>query len=393
MLASERRIQPAVFDKRADASDFLGQMGSAFKTQPELMHALAGAGIGAGVGGVGQAIMNRDGKKRSLLSSMLTGGLTGAAIGGGAGMIRRGLGGLNSSGSTPASGGSYIDPETGQKMEVDPQAFKDVPGLGDKVRSLSKGLNPADSTLKAVGGNLWNTATRAIPGLNPLLSRAGLTYGEGDTFADKYLPTSSKVLPVVGALDALSHTNYAGERLGAGRIRPKFTNNPEHLAEGLAEFGPKHRAPQELTHAMLQRSRVAAPGNPSGLDFLGKDRMINPPGDSFLARIRNRLFGSLGDDASEVLRHPSDSGGMTRGQAQALKAEGYAKLEGKAPLNRFGPWQRTAPSLPKRIGGRAALYGGLPALEYILRASNEDKSRQEELRQLMAQYAKPAGGR
>lgn len=412
-LAAERRATPLTYvEKQAlSASNVLGGLGSAVKDNPELSHALIGAGVGAGIGGIGQGIANigRDKiDKRSLMSSALTGGLAGGAIGGGAGLLRRGIGGFGA----PSSGAttSFVDPKTGQKMQIDPAALKQNPQLADKARELAK---------KPVDGGMTS-------------SLIGKALGS----------TSAKILPAMGVADWATRTFNTGERFGYGKIRPQFSTNPEDLIRGMEASVPgkanalipggvsgefadtvikgQHTSPdahlnprtvaERLHNAGVNRdvplgtARVTgSTSNASVAEQLGQRSLIDPPGASWWSRLKNRIGGNYGDGADPTVTFQSHNDRvtpetLTRDQTKNLKAKGYAardEFSGKDKTPRdlhqglFG--QRARYSKPAAIGSRLAAYGAVPAVEYLLRNHFEQSGKQDELRKMMEQYAKPVG--
>lgn len=258
--ALELRSRPVTYaEKRASKlSDVLTSLGSLSRDQPELAGAGIGGLLGAGAG-AGHVMLGNIGKeeeeRRGVLGTALTGGLTGAAVGGGVGLARRALGraggpqGLSIGDALVTS--TYTDPVTGKKMQIDPAALRANPDLARRIRELSAPALPLDSALRT---GARNVAT-FVPGLRDLGLRP-FGYAEDPTWIERNFPVSHRALPAMGAMDLLLHSKLnLGERFGVGRIRPEFSTNPAHLIEGIAEEPEKYGIPPRVVEAVTKHER------------------------------------------------------------------------------------------------------------------------------------------
>lgn len=181
---------------------------------PILAQSLVGAGIGAGMGGVGALTDDRPpGRRRGILGSMLSGGLAGAGIGAGIGAARSGLAGLNAKPRTKAPPGAFTDPRTGRPMLLSPEALKADPGLAARVAATGSGATAPEAAV----GSLWSGAT-GVAGAAPITTTAVAAGGIGDE-----LMNNDRL--------RLGDRKLFGRRL-PGMIDPRHSRVPDHLREG-----------------------------------------------------------------------------------------------------------------------------------------------------------------
>lgn len=399
----ELRLRPATpLEKLAGLSDILTSLGSSLRDNPTLGNALLGSGVGALAGGGATAMSNAirpPEKRRSVLGGAMTGGLAGGAIGGGASLAAKGLSNIDGVGQGLQHGdalqpGMFVDPETGKTMRIDPAALRAHPELHAESRRLSQPPSPGEQTARAVIGGGLNVASNALPFGHSLLSNTG-AIGDGTTWLDRNLPTSTNLVPKAMTLDALLHSKLnLGERIGLGRIRPGFAKSVDNLRTGVREIYDKN----SLIRGEIESGGKPKPGtvvgqrNTNVAEQIGNSR-LSEPGHGRMNWL-HRLLGNHGKSSDGVLRLGNET--MDRGAARQAKTEGYLANEAKAGrkdnprelFNLFGRDRQVA-SRPVRIGGRIAAYGGFPLAEYLIRGQADESTNRDKLRELMQQYAKP----
>lgn len=189
-LASYCRTSPrSGTEKQAiAASDTLGAVGRLL-SHPGAA-AAAGGGVGALAGGIGAAWGNR-GKpreeRRSILSTALTGGLAGAAVGGGASLASKGLGGLKSPEHAPIPDNPIDVAGTGMKLS--PRVMTEMPGAHKQLQELAE-------------PGRWERLAAPVKG--------------AVNFALDEFPVSSVALPTMAAADIATHSQarFGGRMLG-----------------------------------------------------------------------------------------------------------------------------------------------------------------------------------
>jgi hypothetical protein len=306
-LAGRAAALRAGAEKRAAGGDFLASLGDRVRDNPALLHALVGGGAGAVVGGSAAALGNRgrpEDERHSVLGSALTGGLAGAALGGGASAAHRLLTGGGPQGLAHGDAmrpGQFVDPRTGSRMQIDPEALRQNPGLAARARDLAtpppwyedlpvRGLGFASDALT---GNWFGrmmlgagTADAALHSdrlrlgdrnwLNaPAAAADAVGHGVNKAIAgvNRLRPgTMNPITPTrVGDLWRRGVTGGAGGRerfFGLGMIDPRNSRNVEHLSRGLEEMGgnpERHQLTPEQAEAIrglrntdAGRSRVEA---------------------------------------------------------------------------------------------------------------------------------------
>lgn len=424
-LAAVRRTTPFAV-KAAGVSDFLSSLGEKVQNSPALSHALIGGGLGSAAMGVNTAFNNRGkdpSQKRSVLGSILTGGLAGAGVGAGVGVAREGLDnlkngpGANGLGSDSLKPGQFTDPATGQKMVIDPKALKENPELHKQVKSLT---TPTMQTTVAggVGSVLQGIKDRT--------------------------PTTASILPWVMGADAAMHAPIPG--LGWNRIQPWQAGG--HVGRELYNAGLGDAAKGGLIPDAAVKGNASAVNatSPSGvsiethdrvepknwlskkLNQLGvKTRMTRPSSQTLGDYLGNRSGpATLGDrdvasvthtpkNEAEVIREREGPGGKGRDifKEKTVSTEppvttkinekhvGDVKGKGHGASEAYkGRQLYRLPGTNKTYAGmtsygrgaalRAGLYGAPLAAEYLYRGIEEDMQKKESLRDLMARYAKPA---
>jgi len=443
-FAVVRQTQPQTYREKvaASATDILSSLGDTVKDNPALSHALIGGGVGAGIGGLGTALSNRkkpSEERRGVLGSMFAGGLAGAGVGAGIGLGRTGLSNLKSPGGLGGSGigtdalqpGQFIDPETGQKMLIDPQALKDNPNLAAEIRHLAK---PTTQTVIAGGaGEAWKQ------------------------FRER-TPWSSSVLPFVGAADLALHAPGIGlarttaDRVGGYYGKKWFNSGAQanaHLSETAkkmidanAELGTDSRfrdttteipgtAPKTskgnswlsrlFNNKVLGRDRGIAEilgGRANKAHDIGTDPAIHfktetPEFEDVIKRkFAPQPAGPQGEippvgalEEERTVRAPkldADKKPLFKKETETLnkKQIGDFKIHGSEADPHFKDRSIfRVPGTNKVYRGmsgagaaaklRLGLYGAPLAAEYLARGIKEDQSHKETIREIMARHAKP----
>lgn len=242
-LAVDRRARPASYrEKRAEGGGMLAGIGSYLQQNPTMAHTLLGGAVGAGGSGLMTALGNsrkNPEDRRSILQSMIGGGLGGAAIGGGLSLAGGAMHDLRHGAPNTVPHGRFTDPSTGQPMQIDAQTLREHPEIADQVRGLTAPQSPLQQGAMAGAGHLWNFA-RSATGLDTLsVPGTGMHavpyYGNGSPAGGILGPISSSILPKLGLLDML--TPNRGETMGFGNVRPTHTTGPaaaEFLRRGIA---------------------------------------------------------------------------------------------------------------------------------------------------------------
>jgi hypothetical protein len=412
--AADLRARPRTFQEKraAGASDMLTSIG-----QSPYLHALLGAGVGAGATGLHTMYSNaskEEKDKKNVMQAMLTGGLAGGALGGGASFAHKML---SNTGGQGLETGSALQPGQfkgpgGKLMQIDPETLRQNPDLAEKVKSLTDPGNPAARGVQYGVGSAWNLLRRA--GTIPTLGASRLIpgYDNGDTPLDQFAPISMHVAPSLAGADLALHAPglNLGERVGLGRVSPEMSTRPEYMIQGMGTKGEELNVNQTIRNNITRNRGDAAARVQQNLNM--------PPGDSWLSRLRNRILGNYGsgDDTVYSTRHTpdvkvtEDTGGtggiprrrsefseparrsstheLSRETAKRINRAGYETVEGEN-----APWLFRHRGKDYRGGkygmmGRMGMYAAMPFAEYAIRGALEDRANENSLRDLMARYAK-----
>lgn len=337
-----------------------------------------------------------------------------------------------------------IDPAA---LKANPGLAAQVKGLSQPPNPVDSTLRGALREGTSFAANALPFGHRITRGLGLTPSGGGGSGGGGGgapgpggepekSWIDKHIPTSSEYLPAVGFWDAALHSPLnLGERVGLGRIRPEASRSLSNLQAGLDDSLPKPVSELLKTTAKPSTKGNWVENGAKGQSIAGQlaNSRLSPPRLS-LQNLANKISERLGrnnpmakvfpqrsysrDPNREVLRiHSKGTKGTTEAgpdgepvhkpgkapstngvAAQTImdtKARGYAKNTGAASvkeapalMNVFGK-EYSVGSKPWRVGGRLALYGGLPLAEYAANVQGQEDANNTKLRELMKQYAKP----
>lgn len=431
-LAAYHRSGPV---EKVAAPDWLASLGEQVKSNPTLSHALVGGGIGALAGGGNTALNNRGqepGKKKSILGSALTGGLAGAGVGAGAGLARQGLAGLKGtgdgiSGSDALRPGQFVDPSTGKRMMIDPQALKDNPQLHEQVRALTTpsfqgkvigGLGAAADFVRekvpTTGPLALGAAAIDATMHNPLfgLSRISPEQASGK-IGTRLLQAGAKADDVMSP--QMREALLRNAKPGGTMPGPAPAPGTGHTGGTFHELHDTNWGVKDRMRGMLNKLREKAPGvfgrpnNPGVADLVGGRASSTGGTRPVLSthyapeeEVKVTKGRGTPHEATTVEKHiqPKKVDTLNEGHAGRLKADGHGTAEGLKGRNLFRTFGRTyagAGSMGGALGGRAALYGAPVLAEYIARGVNEDTQNRQTLQEIMAKYQRPVperqGGR
>lgn len=390
--AALRTAPRTATEKAASASDFLASVGEQFKKNPTLGSSLAGAGIGAGLGGLSTAWGNRgkdEGSKKGLMGSILTGGLAGAGVGAGISAAKQGLEGIKGQGTMGDDAlrkGEFVDPATGQKMVIDPKALKDNPELHKQVKSLttpstqSRVAGGVGGFLKTVHDSAPITSTMAAVAApidlalhNPLFGLARTTpEAAGGYWGKKFLSTgaeNAKNIP-----DALKAVLTGNDRVQAGSV----------------DLGPgiKAKAGKGVTEILGNQGSLK--GDDAALRLTRPQTQPVEVSDPHTGRKWTQTEPVLDAHGAPV----NDVHEINKGRVSQLKGLGAEKTKYFEDRQMFklpgtNKVYRGMAGAGGALGLRAGLYGIPMATEYMIRGMQEDMQNKQTLRELMQQHAKP----
>lgn len=440
-LAAYHRTGPV---EKVAAPDWLASLGEQVKTNPALSHALVGGGLGALALGGNTALNNRGqdpSRKKSILGSALTGGIAGAGAGAGVGVARQGLAGLKGtgdgiSGSDALRPGQFVDPATGKRMMIDPQALKDNPQLHEQVRALttptfqSRVVGGLGAAADFVREKVPTTGPLALGAAgidaamhNPLfgLSRISPEQASGK-IGTRLLQAGAKADDVMSPQmrEALLRNAKPGGTMPGPAVHPtplldagKPTGG--HTGGTFHELHDTNLGVKDRMRGMLNKLREKAPAlfgrpnNPGVADLVGGRASSTGGTRPVLSthyapekEVKVTTGKGTGHEStsSEMHVQPKKVDTLNEGHAARLKADGHGTAEGLKGRNLFRTFGRTyagAGSMGGALGGRAALYGAPVLGEYIARGVNEDTQNRQTLQEIMAKYQRPVperqGGR
>jgi hypothetical protein len=346
-------------EKMAGFNDYLTSLGNAVKDSPTLSHALVGGGVGAGIGGLGTLYNNSKkdpSDRRSVLGSMLTGGLAGAGTGAGIGLARTGLSGLTNASTEHESAklapGEFIDPATSKRMKIDPAALKEN-GLTSKVRGL---MAPSVTGIAAAG---------ILGGLEKVHDLAPLT---------------TTLAAPVAAADLAMHAPFVGAaRTTAKRLGGYW--GEELLRRGIPDATGLRNLPT-VRKALESNSPVDSTMNLHG---------ASPRSGKTITELLGRQAGKgVGDMPALTVSNPLPET-VTHKTIGDLKQHAYTKSPEIATRQPYRVGNKSyfgMSSVPKALGVRAGLYGAPIAAEWFLRETLGNANKEKSLHDIMRQYAK-----
>jgi hypothetical protein len=423
-LAAYHRTGPA---EKTAAPEWLTALGEQVKNNPALSHALIGGGLGAAGLGANTALNNRGqeaGKKKSVLGSMLTGGLAGAGAGAGVGLARQGLSELKNpgggiSGTDALRPGQFVDPATGRRMMIDPQALKDNPQLHEQVRALT--TPTLQSRIAGGAAGAYDAIRQHVPTTAPLVAGAGAVdfalhnplFGLSKIRPHQASGQIGKELFQLGAEGDknLSEAMRKGFGVQPSTAAPPTTGTDTHvqLHDRASPSGAVRRWYESIKGRLGMR-----PNNPTLGDILGgrpgavdgsrpvatvsyvpehKGKTVEEfpsPGPGQPSRKVETETVNHGDRTPKTIRETDVAQAKHRG----YNSSGYA---GRQLFRTLGRTYAGAGSVAGAVAPRAALYGLPLAGEYIARGIQEDGRNRQTLNDIYARYARPVperqGGR
>lgn len=421
-VAADRRTRPVtVREKMASPMDFLSSLGDTVKNNPTLSHALVGGGIGAGLGGLSRAYGNSDkpeGERKSLLGGLVQGGLAGAGVGAGVGATRSYLNRPAGGTGTPAA--DFTDPVTGDKYKTKPNVPADVIAKAKQLSSssgqkrIAQGIGgalgeihneiPITSTAAAIAAPI--DAAMHMPGVgltnvNPAQATGRLgqrLFNEGLTkLKDKAMPFAQEHLmpafdqsathpettvhrgPVGKSLDKLR--GWTGRQVGGAEetLGERLGRTSGGRGAGTAaDFPRKGMIDVSTEKIQLPTGQLDSASRPG---MAGSGTLTSTTETKF----KGRMPAETADPAGTITHSQI---GKVRELGKDLKEIEGRQLHKVPGLGTY----RGASSVPRAIGGRAALYGIPMGAEYLARGLQDDAKDKSQLRDLLAQYAEKQPG-
>jgi hypothetical protein len=341
----------------------------------------------------------------------------------------------------PISGASQpvtFRDSAGKLQQLDPDALRVNPQLAEQVRQMSAPPGVADSAIERTLGGAFQTGTRMIPGLNPLLNRLGVFHNTAnpvDNWLDKNIPISGHVLPGIASADAIAHTFNTGNitpwwtgHRGFGRTSAHLSTDPAHassvsgskakeLAPGLEAALTGHASNDPTLNATREGAHVYGtdPLSPTGrtpgdrravTQILAENNRRGNLEEPVMA-VNSKQSVPARDDPMRALTKPKQPPASDKLQSDTLRRGQYQdrvaanvhadpkfegnKLTGRKGLMRFGKHTYAMPGFGAQIGGRIAGYGGFAGGEYLIRRMLEQQDRENALRNFEQLYSKPIG--
>jgi hypothetical protein len=358
----------------------LDDIGGLFKNNPGITATLAGAAGGAGVGGISSLFRNKE--DRDTGGSMLTGALAGGALGGGGYLAARHF-------SMPqgrdASGGIFQ--QDGETKRLSPEAVKSSPELLTELDSLRD--------------RSWLTRT----------------VGATQNAMGDYI-RANPIIAALGFGDAASHTLGAASRVSGGTsLAPKFLRegvmraiaSGEESKEGLITL----RELKGMTDDKLQDLLARVKAGPKHFSDFGGKRVGNDLGSVFTAQdiqdltdkggatTRHGAGGAMRDLFSKAQQAAKKvtGKGLLGDKGHSLSGTGYTPSGKRVPSFWKGKFLRALERGPKslaglgakgRLGSRAALYGGIPAIMAYLGIAGDESDKENRISEIINQLSTPA---
>lgn len=411
-LAAYHRTGPV---EKTAAPEWLTSLGETVKASPGLSHALVGGGLGAAALGANTALNNRGqdpSRKKSVLGSMFAGGLAGAGAGAGVGLARQGMADLKNpgggiTGTDALKPGQFTDPATGKRMQIDPKALKDNPGLAAQVKSLT---TPSFQSQVAGGvGSVLQGIKDKTPTTAPLVGGAMLT----DLALHNPLFGLSRIRP-----------HQAGGQIGKELFQlgaEGDKNLSEAMRKGMNVAPSTAPPPTSGTDTHVQLNDKANAGNfvrrkweglkgklglRPNLPTLG-DTLGGRPGSidgarpvatvSYTPEIKGKSVWTDPTDKNTKIEREETTHGPRQTKTIRESDVGQAKFrgmkgsdyEGRQLYRTLGHTYAGARSLPAALGVRALAYGAPLGGEYVYRGLQEDARNKQTMRDIIAQYTKP----
>lgn len=359
---------------------------------PGLASTLGGAALGAGVGGVSSMFTPKD--RRNTQGSMLTGALGGAALGGGAYLGSQMLGGASDKLRTSPDAFNFL--AGGVERQLNPEAIKNSPEL---VKEIEK-LRSRSPLTQAVGGtwDFFKDYARNHPILGTILAGDVVSHGLGS--AANLVTREPSVNPThfrEGVLRSLSDDGKNGPLVGlASKSREALGKMMATTSDdGLAGLLAKARSTGGLDvdggadGFKLPTDRIRSITDHGA----GHVRAFTPQvAYDLAAKIKGSVPKSIADrlgidNSPQALNKVramgtgfTEAGEEAGGLANALKR--WANKGGfKVPGARY--------NMATRLGPRAALYLGVPALQGYAGLASQESANNKRLQELIEQLSNP----
>lgn len=356
-VAAEARLRR----KEAGIMDSL----SGIASDPAVLGGLGGAALGGAAGGLSSFAQPKE--RRNTLSNMLSGALAGGAAGAGGGLAYKHL--IKAPQKAPV-GDTPGFTAGGAKYKIKPEAIEQNPELGNQVEQLQSKSLPQ----KIVGG--VNDAATDYAAKHPILA-------------------------ILGIGDAAQHTagrladNAAPGGRGGGSMNPnqfranieKYLKKPKDTAIDLKDTAKQLEPMRNMGNDELQQILAggrAGHASPSGAD---PQLMRNVQSMGGGRRGVGSAMGDLRNLLSKATRGKVTPVDNMWGSGYARSAMGAKPVPGVMGSVNRALEGRGGASLLGKLGPRAALYAGIPALQWYMGQSSQNSQNMEALQKLMEQSA------
>jgi hypothetical protein len=368
-----------------------------FKLNPALMSTLGGAVAGAGLGGLSN--LSADKEDRHMGRSMLTGALGGAGVGFGGYAASRMLPQLLNK-INPPPGSLNFDTGGGQR-QIDVPAINSNPEVIQEIEKL-RHRSPITKAIGAVhdfganyyknhpflamllagdiGSNMAGTAagwTSGLPGVRPNVFRAGLQSLTGDektpgskifshilnTASPEHIKDmlmkareagSDGAIDIAHMLGNKGHELLPGGKLPVSRLKDVYDAGSP--MGGIRQGGVQDIA-DLVNYARKNVSRaIGGKGNTAHIGNPGIFQKAIPPG---MPKVNIPGLDRLSEAAKKLYAGRSFGHGAT--------------------------------SMLGKLGPRAALYAGVPALQHVLGIAAQESANKQKLQDIMQQFSTPVG--
>jgi hypothetical protein len=390
---------------------------SQFAKNPYATSALLGGGLGAAAMGASTAVNNAkspEKRKRSVLQSAILGASGGALAGMG---VAGGIRGLNSAGGPdklPAN--QYVDPVTGQRIQIDTDKLVKNPELMARIKDLTS----PDLQERIYGGvsDAWKYVSREVPVASRVMPVLGLLdaarYLRPGTFTDvspgefkgkdatawfrrgipsSALPESLKTMIIEGK----SYNDLLGSKSRI-KLDPRLTSLDKALSYVI---GQRHLDSTSSAPLLSVKAPLMQPVNYKAVQNRGAP---NPHGtlppsvakeytrNEQVYKTVNKMIGGKPTKVKVPLFHKPEV--LTEAAAHHAKLEGFKadpRFEGRQLRWLPGAgYYRSFKSPTAAIASRIAMYGAPTLAEYWYQGKMDTEAKQKTLREIMQQIAKPA---
>lgn len=382
MLAKRAAVARVLREKKADMGDTFSNGLSALQRQVELNPALAatlgGAALGAGAGGLSS--LAAEPGRRHTGRSMFTGALAGGAVGGGGYMASRMLPqieqSMQSKGDTSFNGPGGPRQVDSSAIQKNPQVIAEI----EKLRSKSYPTQAVNSSWDFAKNYAYNH-----PFLATLMGADAASHAVGTIGGQmSNLPGGRANVLREGVSRVAGEGGEAGKDVG-NKLKGWLTGSSDNDIS-----------------ALLRQARHQGAGGKVNIPGLDGDVSVSTLNDWYNkgtaggTGLRAGGLQSIQDIFDSFLGggdHSANPGSVkTRGKFTGLTDAGNARPGRLNHLARMLEGGGEATSMLGKLGPRAALYAGIPALQAYAGTVSQESQNQQRLQQIIEQLSKPAPG-